>query len=137
MRGPPPRPRPRRLRLAVGRDDLVDVQEAVLLEADVDERGLHAGEHVVDAALVDVADDRAAAAALDVELGDAPVLVDLRHALRPLLLLLVLPGAAFLLSSIATRVSPRSTDTNTCLRIKSPLGTEGGLRALLMSRESA
>jgi hypothetical protein len=30
----------------------------------------HAGQHVVDLALVDVADDRAAAAALHVELGD-------------------------------------------------------------------
>ena len=48
--------------------DLVDVQEAVLVEADVDERGLEAGEDVVDAALVDVADDRAAAAALEVDL---------------------------------------------------------------------
>ena len=51
--------------------DLVDVQEAVLLEADVDEGGLESGEDVVDLALVDVADDRARAAALDVELGDA------------------------------------------------------------------
>ena len=54
--------------LAVGKDDLVDVQEAVALEADVDEGGLHAGKDVVDLALVDVADDRTPAAALDVEL---------------------------------------------------------------------
>jgi len=40
------------------------VEKAVLLQADVDERGLEAGEHVVDAPLVDVADDRTAAAAL-------------------------------------------------------------------------
>ena len=51
--------------------DLVDVQEAVLLEADVDERGLEPGQDVVDLALVDVADDRARAAALEVDLGDA------------------------------------------------------------------
>jgi hypothetical protein len=52
-------------------DDLVDVQEAVLLEAEVDERGLEAGQDVVDLALVDVADDGTAAAALEVDLGDA------------------------------------------------------------------
>jgi hypothetical protein len=47
------------------------VQEPVLLEADVDERGLEPGQDVVDLALVDVADDRSAAAALEVDLGDA------------------------------------------------------------------
>ena len=46
--------------LELGADDLVDVEEAVLLEADLDERGLHAGQHVVDDAEVDVAGDRAA-----------------------------------------------------------------------------
>ena len=60
--------------LDAGEHDLVDVQEAVLVEADVDERRLHAGQHVVDAALVDVADDRAPAAALEVDLGDAVAL---------------------------------------------------------------
>ena len=60
---------PRRL-LAVGGDDLVDVQEAVSLQADVDERRLHAWQDVVDDALVDVADDRARATPFDVELGD-------------------------------------------------------------------
>ena len=44
-----------RAALELGADDLVDVQEAVLLEADVDERGLHPGQDVVDDALVDVA----------------------------------------------------------------------------------
>jgi hypothetical protein len=44
--------------LAVGQDDLVDVEEAVALEADVDEGGLHTGKDVVDLPLVDVADDR-------------------------------------------------------------------------------
>jgi len=68
--------------MAVFRDDLVDVQKAVLLEADVDERGLHSGEHVVDSPLVDVADDRPPPAPLDVELGDAPTRIKPRKA-RP------------------------------------------------------
>src|SRR4029079_9758619 len=58
-------------RLHARQDDLVDVQESVLVEADVDEGGLEPGEDVVDPPLVDVADDRAAAAALEVDLGDA------------------------------------------------------------------
>ena len=60
----------------LGRDDLVDVEEAVLLEADLDERGLHAREDVVDGALVDVAGDRASLRALEVDLGGAVVLQD-------------------------------------------------------------
>src|SRR5438105_12525 len=55
-------------------DDLVDVEEAVLLEADLDERGLHARKHVVDLAEVDVAGDRAAVGPLEVDLGDLVVL---------------------------------------------------------------
>ena len=51
--------------------DLVDVQEPVLVEPDVDEGSLEAGEDVVHAALVDVADDRAPATALEVDLGYA------------------------------------------------------------------
>ena len=51
--------------------DLVDVQEPVLVESDVDEGRFQSGEDVVDAALVDVADDRAATAALEVDLGYA------------------------------------------------------------------
>ena len=106
-------------RLDARQHDLIDVQEAVLLQADVDERGLEAGEHVVDAPLVDVADDRAGAAALQVELGDRVAggrdwqgaggggswrwrCVVLRADVSPA------P------SSSATRVSPRSTLTNTC-----------------------
>src|SRR5205085_12305394 len=54
--------------------DVIDVQEAVLLDADVDERGLEAGQDVVDPALVDVSDYRAAPAPLYVELPDAPAL---------------------------------------------------------------
>ncbi len=57
--------------LLAGDDDLVDVQEAVLVEADVDEGGLEPGQDVVDLALVDVADDRPAPAALEVDLRDA------------------------------------------------------------------
>ena len=108
-------------RLDARQHDLVDVQEAVLLEADVDERRLQAGQDVVDLALVDVADDRAPAAALDVELGDA--IAGLRASAaacasaRP-------PCAAAaeereaagvpLASRSATRVSARSTLTSTC-----------------------
>src|SRR6202035_831655 len=58
-------------RLHARKDDLVDVQEAVLLEADVDEGRLKTRQDVVDLALVDVADDRATAAALYVELSDS------------------------------------------------------------------
>jgi hypothetical protein len=57
-------------------DDLVDVQEAVLVQADVDERGFEARENVVHDALVDVADDRAAPAALEVDLRDPEALGD-------------------------------------------------------------
>ena len=92
--------------LAVRQDDLVDVQEAVSLQADVDERRLHPGQDVVDLALVDVADDRAAAAALNVELGDLPF-VGGGGLLAARLPCLGLPFA----SSTATRVSPRSTLT--------------------------
>ena len=51
------------LALELGDDDLVDVEEAVLLEPDLDERGLHPGQDVVDGAEVDVAGDRALAPA--------------------------------------------------------------------------
>ena len=62
--------------LELGPDDLVHVQEAVLLEPDLDERRLHAGEHVVDDAEVDVPGDRAPLGTLEVDLGDAVVLED-------------------------------------------------------------
>src|SRR5205085_5345350 len=58
-------------RVDTRQDDLVHVQEAVLVEADVDEGGLEAGEDVVHPALVDVAHDGSRAPALEVELGDA------------------------------------------------------------------
>ena len=70
------------LALELGHDDLVDVEEAVLLEADLDERGLHAGQDVVDRAEVDVAGDRAALGPLEVDLGDAVVLERSRRAAR-------------------------------------------------------
>ena len=53
--------------------DVVGVQEAVFVKPDVDERRLEPGQDVVDLALVDVSDDRARSAALDVELSDACV----------------------------------------------------------------
>ncbi len=55
-------------------DDLVDVEEAVLLEADLDERGLHPRQDVVDHAEIDVAGDRSAFRPLEVDLGDLIVL---------------------------------------------------------------
>ena len=58
----------------LGADDLVDVEEAVLLEADLDERGLHPRQDVVDGAEVDVAGDRALLGPLEVDLGDDAVL---------------------------------------------------------------
>ena len=57
-------------RLDARQHDLVDVEEAVLVEADVDERGLQPGQDVVDLALVDVPDDGAVAPSLEVQLGD-------------------------------------------------------------------
>src|SRR5437588_1431239 len=57
-------------------DDLVDVEEAVLLETDLDECGLHPGQDVVDASEVDVARDRAALRPLEVDLGDPLVQED-------------------------------------------------------------
>jgi hypothetical protein len=50
------------------------MQERGAREADLDERRLHAGQHARDAALVEVADDAAAARALDVHLLQHAVL---------------------------------------------------------------
>ena len=60
--------------LAVRRRHLVHVQEAVLLEAEVDERRVDAVHDVLDLALVDVAQVRLAVGPLDVDLGQAAVL---------------------------------------------------------------
>ncbi len=62
----------------LGQHDLVDVEEAVLGQAGVDERGLHAREDVVHPAEVHVAEQRAARGALEVGLDDDVVLDD-RH----------------------------------------------------------
>ena len=56
-----------------GVGEVGDVQEGRLLEADVDEGGLHAREHAHHLALVDVAGDAVVAAALDVELDERGV----------------------------------------------------------------
>ena len=56
--------------------DVGDVEEGVLLEADVDEGGLHPRQDPRHASLVDVSDDAALLAALDLHLGDAAVLED-------------------------------------------------------------
>jgi hypothetical protein len=60
--------------LELGCDDLVHVEKAVLLEADLDEGRLHSGQDVVDRALVDVPRDRAAFVPLEIDLGDLFVL---------------------------------------------------------------
>src|SRR6185312_6088008 len=54
--------------------DLTGVQHGVAAAADVDERGFHARQHVLDAAEVDVADDRAAARRRDEVLDQHAVL---------------------------------------------------------------
>ena len=50
-----------------------DVEVGALLEADIDEGGLHPGEHALDPTLVDVARDPTLALPLDVELAEKPV----------------------------------------------------------------
>ncbi len=60
--------------LALGRRDLVDVEEAVLLEPEVDEGGVDAAHHVLDLALVDVAQVGLLVRPLDVDLRQAAVL---------------------------------------------------------------
>ena len=62
-------------------DDVGDVEEAVALEAEVDEGGLHAGQHFRDPALVDVTDDAAVPLALDENLRDEVVFENGHHGL--------------------------------------------------------
>ncbi len=81
IRRPRPAPAARR-RLAAREHDLVDVQEPVAVEADVDERRLHARKHVVDDALVDVAHYGPLATPLHIELGDLEVTTIARRLLR-------------------------------------------------------
>ncbi len=65
--------------LPLGRGHLVDVEEPVLLEAEVDERGVDAVHDVLDLALVDVAQVRLAVGTLDVDLRQ-PAVLDERDA---------------------------------------------------------
>src|SRR5659263_576980 len=58
--------------------DFLDVEEAVLLHPDVDKGRLHAGEHVLDLALVDVAGQRPAALPFNIDLAK-PSLLKNRH----------------------------------------------------------
>ena len=53
------------LELLVRIDHVRDVEEGVALQSDVDERALHARQHLRDSALVNVADRAALAVALD------------------------------------------------------------------------
>jgi hypothetical protein len=63
---------------------LARVDDGVAAAADVDEGGFHAGQHVLDAAQVDVPDQRCGTVAIDVVLHEDPVLEDgdLRVVLR-------------------------------------------------------
>ena len=54
--------------------DLTGIQHGVAAAADVDEHGLHAGQHVLHAAQVDIADQRGGGAAVDVVLDEHVVL---------------------------------------------------------------
>ena len=53
--------------------DVVDVDEGRLAQADVHEGGLHAGQHPLDPPLVDVSRDVRIVPAFDVEFGDGPI----------------------------------------------------------------
>ena len=55
-------------------DDVADVEEGGLVQADVDEGGLHAREDPDHAPLVDVADDSLVLLTLEIELGDVSLL---------------------------------------------------------------
>ena len=57
-------------------DEVAGVEEGVLGQADVDERGLHARQDVGDDALIDVPDDGAMSTALDEELGEDAAVED-------------------------------------------------------------
>ena len=57
-------------------DEVAGVEEGVLGQADIDERGLHAGKDVGYDALVDVPDDRAMMTPLDEQLGEAAAVED-------------------------------------------------------------
>ena len=61
------------LRLAVF-PDVGDMQEGSALEADLDERALHAGQHAGNAAKINVADQAAMTGTLDVQLVDHTVI---------------------------------------------------------------
>ena len=59
---------------AVGHDDIPRVQERVALEPNVDERRLHAGQHVLHLSVVNVADEPLRALLLDVQFDGRAVL---------------------------------------------------------------
>ena len=62
--------------LLEGGDDVRDVEKAVALETEVNERRLHAGQDFRHPALVEIANDAARPLALDEDLGDLIVLED-------------------------------------------------------------
>ena len=65
----------------LGVRDVRGVQERGAFEPDVDERRLHAGQHALHAALVEIADDAAPALPLDEELGQHAVFDERRAVL--------------------------------------------------------
>ena len=58
------------VRIAALFEDVDDVQKRGALQADIDERALHAGEDAFDDAQINIADQAMAAVALDVQLAD-------------------------------------------------------------------
>ena len=64
-------------------DDVRDVEEPVALEADINERALHAGQDFGDPALVDIPDNASMPLALDEDLRDEILLEDGDHRLVP------------------------------------------------------
>ena len=133
------------LALELGHHDLVHVQEAVAAEADVDERGLHAREDIVDDSLVDVARNRPVRGPTEVDLGDLPVLHDRDGLLEDLhrdedLLLDVRERDSGRRRRLARRcalaLTPRLVssallrDGRGLPRLRRPLGPRGGRRRL-------
>ena len=117
MRGPArPPPRPRLTCSTPGMTISSTCRKPFLSRPMSTKAASRPGQDVVDDALVDVADDRAASAALEVDLGDAVALGDSRRFLRRAYASATSPGrrARPAASSMATRVSPRSTVTSTC-----------------------
>src|SRR5207249_4230897 len=108
------------------RHDLVHVEEAVLLQADIDERRLHAGQDVVDAPLVDIAHDRTPSPPLDVELGDPPVFRPGPRSLPPGTATAAPPSLGLALEDRDTGLAPVDGDQYLLTHRVSSLQSDGG-----------